>query len=286
MTTAHADTRGRKRGRKPPRRGSRALAATESLPLSTCKVCIFLSFGARGSTKVRFNGADGQPDNRSLLNAMNRSGRSAESSAPVLTAFVSWAHTDNAWGPTQAVQWRQTVLDFATALRRFGGVDADLDLWHTAGHTNWSTFGVSGVRDSDFILIAVSSAYRERWEESGSPREGAGAAREANAIKSIFDRDRAEFRRRVKVILLQDATIDDIPMELLPSTERFRIRSFVPPGADRASALATRAAGTAQPAGWSCTGATARLRRRCLGRDGRACRRGRYAGMSGPTHRG
>jgi SEFIR domain len=124
------------------------------------------------------------------------------------------------------MRWRQTVLDFATALRRIGGIDADLDLWHTADHTNWSTFGVSGIRDSDFVLIAVSSAYRERWEETGSPREGAGAAREANAIKAIFNRDRAEFGRRVKVILLPGATVDDIPFELVASAEHFPIERF------------------------------------------------------------
>lgn len=139
---------------------------------------------------------------------------------------MSWAHAHPAWTPGQVAQWRQTVLDFATALRTVGGIDADLDLWHTASHENWSTFGVSGIRENDFVLIAASSSYRERWEETGSPRSGAGSAREANAIKAIFDRDRAEFRRRVKVVLLPGATIDDIPTELVSSTERFRIGGF------------------------------------------------------------
>jgi hypothetical protein len=143
-----------------------------------------------------------------------------------LRAFVSWAHHHSSWAPQQAQSWRQTVLEFATALRQIGGIDADLDLWHGTSHENWSTFGVAGIRESDFVLIAVSRAYRERWEESGSPYEGAGAAREANAIKSIFDRDRLDFRRRVKVILLPGASINDIPMELVSSTERFRIESL------------------------------------------------------------
>src|SRR4051812_17135366 len=108
--------------------------------------------------------------------------------APV-TAFVSWAHTHSSWTTERATQWRQTVLDFATALRQIGGVDADLDVWHTASHEDWSTFGVSHIRDSDYILIAVSEPYRERWEGTGSSQEGAGAAREANAIKSLFDQD-------------------------------------------------------------------------------------------------
>jgi hypothetical protein len=105
-------------------------------------------------------------------------------------------------------------------------VDADLDLWHGTTHENWSTFGVTGVRDSDFVLIIVSDAYRERWEETGDSEVGAGAAREANAIKSLFDLDRAAFRRKVKVVLLPGARVDDIPLELLSSTERFRVETF------------------------------------------------------------
>ena len=164
-------------------------------------------------------GPDGESDERAAAPAPGLQDA-------IVKVFVSWAHAHRSWAPERAVAWRQTVLDFAIALRQVGGIDADLDLWHTASHTNWSTFGVSGVRESDFILIAVSDAYRERWEETGLPNEGAGAAREANAIKGIFNRDRAEFLRRVKVVLLPGATIDDIPMELLVGTERFRVASF------------------------------------------------------------
>jgi len=139
---------------------------------------------------------------------------------------VSWAHAHTSWAPARARRWRQTVLDFAAALRTIGGVDADLDLWHTSEHENWSTFGVSRIRDSDFVLIAVSDAYRERWEETGSPTVGAGAAREANALKGLFDLDRSNFLNRVKVVLLPGAEVDAIPLELVSSAERFRIERF------------------------------------------------------------
>jgi SEFIR domain len=142
------------------------------------------------------------------------------------TAFISWAHSSSSWAPARTRRWRQTVVDFATSLRVIGGIDADLDLWHLATHEDWSTFGVSGIRDSDFVLIAVSDAYRQRWEDTEDPSVGAGAAREANAIKSIFDLDRHDFRRRVKVVLLPGAEVDDIPLELLSSTERIRIEKF------------------------------------------------------------
>jgi hypothetical protein len=35
----------------------------------------------------------------------------------------------------------KTVLDFATALRLDGGLDADLDLWHLTDHENRTTYG-------------------------------------------------------------------------------------------------------------------------------------------------
>jgi hypothetical protein len=167
-----------------------------------------------------------RPDDVPSKQAADDQRSSVPPGEPVIGAFVSWAHAHRSWQPRRVSEWRQTVLDFATALRQIGGIDADLDLWHSTSHENWSTFGVTGIRESDFILIAVSRAYRERWEETGPPSEGAGAAREANAIKAIFDRDRSEFRRRVKVVVLPDATVDDIPLELVASTERFAITSF------------------------------------------------------------
>lgn len=150
-----------------------------------------------------------------------------------VSAFISWAHAHSSWPPGRARRWRQTVLDFATSLRTVGGIDADLDLWHSTSHENWSTYGVSAIRQSDFVLIVVSEAFRERWEETGDPTVGAGAAREANALKGLFDLDRADFLRRVKVVMLPGAEVDDIPLELLSSTERFRIETLDAGGLER-----------------------------------------------------
>jgi hypothetical protein len=74
---------------------------------------------------------------------------------------------------------------------------------------------------------ATSSSLR-----SAAPIANVGKTREANAIKAVFDRDRSQFQRRVKVVLLPGATIDDIPMEMLSSVERFRIPSFDLAGMD------------------------------------------------------
>lgn len=116
------------------------------------------------------------------------------------------------------------MLDFATALREVGGVDADLDLWHQ--HQQWTTYGSQAIEASEFTLVVVSAKYKERWDGTGSPKEGAGAAREAAVIKSIYEKDRDEFIRRVKVVVLPGASIDDIPSELLGSAERAIIDDF------------------------------------------------------------
>jgi hypothetical protein len=43
------------------------------------------------------------------------------------------------------------------------------------------------VKSSDYVLIIGSRAYTERWEGTASPRSGAGAAREANALEAQFE---------------------------------------------------------------------------------------------------
>jgi hypothetical protein len=101
------------------------------------------------------------------------------------TAFISWAHEHASWTAAKIAAWRETVLAFATALRDPGGVDADLDLWHLTDHHKWRTFVTRAIRDSDFVLIAVSKAYRERWEGTNDPHEGAGAVLEANVLQGL-----------------------------------------------------------------------------------------------------
>lgn len=134
------------------------------------------------------------------------------------TAFVSYAQSGDSW--------QKTVLQFTTALRRVGGVEAELDLFHSADHRQWTTFGPSLIDKSDFTLIAVDSAYKRRWEGAETEGVGAGAAREAAAIKAIFERSQDEALRRVKVILLPGSKEADIPSDLLGFSERFVISTF------------------------------------------------------------
>jgi Protein kinase domain/SEFIR domain len=144
-------------------------------------------------------------------------GAQAAGAAPV-TAFVSWAHDDETW--------EQTIADFVLKLRELG-IDADADLFHLHDNdVNWAQYGPQAIEDHEFVLLATSLKYKARWEGRGDSRTGAGAVREANVLKSIFDDDRRDFQRKVKVVVLPGATSDDIPRELSSVCPHFDVQTF------------------------------------------------------------
>ncbi len=134
------------------------------------------------------------------------------------TAFISWAH--------ESEDWQASVATFASTVRNFG-IDADVDLWHQhRSGLDWTTYGIRSIEESEFVLIVASAAYKKRWQSTESRGEGAGVAREANALKALFDEDQQAFRHKVKVILLAPATVDDIPTELRATAQRFEIKTM------------------------------------------------------------
>jgi SEFIR domain len=138
------------------------------------------------------------------------------------TAFVSYAQSHPEWAGEQTEGWMATVLRFAVLLCEMG-IDTDVDQFYAHDlEVDWNRFGPTAARERDFVLIAVSRAYRERWEGSNEPREGAGAVREANELMGQFNHDQADFRRRVKVVVLPGASRDDIPAEL-GNLQRFQL---------------------------------------------------------------
>jgi hypothetical protein len=140
-----------------------------------------------------------------------------------IRAFVSWAHAHA--GLTPEI-WSQRVFSFAVALRRYG-IDADLDHAHQhANDVDWSIYGVNAINSAEYVLIVASSAYKERWEGTGDPKKGAGAAQEANALKALFNKDRDAFLKKAKVVLLPGVEVADIPTELQASTQRFEIATL------------------------------------------------------------
>jgi hypothetical protein len=134
------------------------------------------------------------------------------------TAFVSYAQSSR--------DWQQKVFKFTVALRDPGGVDAEIDLFHDVDHQRWATFGANLIESSDFTLIAVDGAYKRRWLGMEQRGVGAGVAREAAAIRAIYERDQEEFVKRIKLVLLPGIGEEDVPGDLLGDCERFRVESF------------------------------------------------------------
>jgi hypothetical protein len=137
-------------------------------------------------------------------------------SAP--TAFVTWAHGNETW--------QKTIADFTVRLRQLG-IAADVDLFELHNpNVNWATYGPGAIQDNEFVILAVSQAYRERWEGTNDPTTGAGAAREANVLKGLFNEDQRAFYRKVKIVILPGVTEADIPAELKAAPQHFRIDSI------------------------------------------------------------
>lgn len=142
------------------------------------------------------------------------------------TAFISWAHSHRSWDDERAAAWRDRVQLFAAALDA-SGIRPALDLYSLHDPAvDWARYGTTAIRHNDYVLIAISAAYRERWEGSNPPTEGAGAAREINALMGMFDRDQQEFRRKVKIVVLPGGTVNDIPDELRSGVQRFELNDL------------------------------------------------------------
>ncbi|MFB9688327.1 SEFIR domain-containing protein [Amycolatopsis plumensis] len=151
----------------------------------------------------------------------------AETERP--TAFVTWAHRASDWTAEQTEEWLRTVHRFAAALRE-AGVDADVDLFHQHDdEVDWTRYGTLAIEHADTTIIAISRAWRERWEGSNSPLEGAGAAREADFLHGRFDADQQHFQKTVKLVVLPGADDQDIPADLRRVT-RFYITDFTQDG--------------------------------------------------------
>lgn len=130
------------------------------------------------------------------------------------SAFVSWAHTAHDWSEARSESWEKTVVEFTGSLRSHG-VAADVDLFHIDdADVDWTRFGPQRIADSDVTIIAVSSAWRERWEGRNSPSVGAGVAQEADELHGLFQRDQGLFQSTVKIVILPGASEDDIPNDL------------------------------------------------------------------------
>jgi SOS response regulatory protein OraA/RecX len=129
------------------------------------------------------------------------------------SALISWAHVDPGWSPDQIGARRDAVFELATALRR-NGVDVDVDLYHLSASVDWTRWGPGRIAECDFVLVVVSESWRLAWEGRGDPTKGAGAAAEADSLRSIYAVNRDAFRDKVRLVLLPGANSRDIPSGL------------------------------------------------------------------------
>lgn len=127
--------------------------------------------------------------------------------------------------------WQQTVESFATLLRTHG-IDADLDLWHSTETTiDWTRWGPTKVLHGDFVIVALSDAWKQRWQGTNAPTVGAGAVAEADTLKGIFGHNQTEFQRKTMLAVLPGVSSDVVPEDLYRLT-RFQIAELSRHGID------------------------------------------------------
>lgn len=130
------------------------------------------------------------------------------------TVLVSWAHSDPEWDKEQAAAWISAVVQFSNLLVA-NGVNAELDLWHDSDPgIDWTRWGPEQVERCDFVLIAFSRAWGQRWSGTNEPTTGAGAVAEADVLKGRFTQNQQEWQRRTIVVLLPGVLLDDLPLDL------------------------------------------------------------------------
>lgn len=149
--------------------------------------------------------------------------------SPNPTAIISWSHSEVGWSDLDRARRRDDVLRLSATLRS-SGVDADLDLHQAGGTADWTRWGPSKIATSDFVLIIGSRAWSHAWDGSGDLTMGAGAAAEADALKSLYNRDRADFQRRVRLLILPDSP-QEVPLGL-DGVERYVLKDFTPEGVE------------------------------------------------------
>lgn len=126
-----------------------------------------------------------------------------------LRVFVSYAHESEAH--TEAVRDLWILL-------RSQGVDAQLDLPAAERPQDWPMWMLREVRAADFVLVIASPEYRKRAEGDAKPDEGRGVQFEARLIREEVYREREAALEKFLPVVLPDASPDDIPAFLGPTT--------------------------------------------------------------------
>jgi hypothetical protein len=116
--------------------------------------------------------------------------------------FISWAHTRRDWTTERTLRWEQTVAEFARLLDACG-VEVRVDLFdYTTRGVDWTRYGTRAIEWADTVLMVSSEPYWERWSGHNAPDEGAGVAREADALHGLFDADQHAFQQKALIVEL------------------------------------------------------------------------------------
>ena len=151
-----------------------------------------------------------------------------EASEPNPKAFITWAHRDPGWEDSDEAAWTEAVYSFALLLRGYG-IEVDVDLFHQSERgIDWTRFGPLRIRDTDWVIVVLSSAWRDRWEGRNAPTVGAGAVAEADVLRSIFGDDQREVRRKVVLVTLPSRRTEDLVPDGLGGVHRFTLRDLSP----------------------------------------------------------
>ena len=143
---------------------------------------------------------------------------------PAPRVFISYAQ--------ESVEHVALVTDFWLFLRA-NGVDADLDVDAAQRPKNWPLWMQHQVRDSDFVLMIASAAYKKRADGDAEPAEGRGVQWEAALIREEYYRDQSAGVAKFLPVVLPGHTTEQIPTWAGPSTHtHYQVTSFTPAGAE------------------------------------------------------
>jgi hypothetical protein len=157
--------------------------------------------------------------------------RNDRGSAPVTgPVFLSWAHKDRSWSEEETGRWKDRVIGLGHLLDKY--VDVEADFYHyTERGVDWTRYGPRVIDEAAAVLIVSSDAYWERWSGRNPPEEGAGVAREADALHGMFNRNQKAFQQRVLILIMPGNTDEPIPSEL-DRIQRYKITSMTQRGVE------------------------------------------------------
>ncbi|WP_315913953.1 hypothetical protein [Arthrobacter sp. lap29] len=142
--------------------------------------------------------------------------------AKPIKVLVSWAHKGEGWSEEATIAWQHEVMTFTMELRQ-NGIDADIDLFYAHDNlADWTRFGQMAVEKSDYVLVAITEAWAQRWSGTNKSHVGAGVAVEADTLKGLFNSDQLALQKKLKIVVLGDRSASEIPHDMA-RIQRFSI---------------------------------------------------------------